>query len=342
MTTLSVVLIAKDQAWNVDRLVCSVLREIADGPPAEVLFVDSASQDDTAERAARHPIGVLRLSSDQPLTPALGRYVGARETSGELVLFLDGDMELCPGWLPRALQTMQERPEVAAVTGVLIDRPPDTPPGDGTWLEQAGEPEYAERDVTQTGGAALHRRRVLEAVGSFHPYLYSEEEPELCLRIRHAGHRVVRIGRPIALHYTTPSRTVATVVARWRRHLFLGMGQSMRYHLGSGLLWPYVRERGWGLVPAIALLAGLGGLGAGMAGGRWRPLALWTALATSTIAVHAARRRSMTDTAFSLVQRLCLVDGTVRGFLADPLPPEAHPTRFDVVKPLPAPTGGTR
>jgi glycosyltransferase involved in cell wall biosynthesis len=342
MTTLSVVLIAKDQAWNVDRLVCSVLREIADGPPAEVLFVDSASQDGTAQRAARHPIGVLRLRSDQPLTPALGRYVGARETSGELLLFLDGDMELCPGWLAAALQTMHERPEVAAVTGAVIDRPRDTQPGDGTWSEQVRQPDDAERDVTQTGGAALHRRRVLEAVGSFHPYLHSEEEPELCLRIRHAGHRVVRIGRPIALHYTTPSRTVATVMARWRRDLFLGMGQSMRHHLGSDLLWPYIRERGWGLAPGMALLAGLGGLGAGIAAGRWRPLGLWTALTTSTIAVHAVRRRSVTDTAFSLVQRLCLVDGTVRGFLADPLPPEAHPARFEVVQPLPAATGGTR
>ena len=222
MTDLSVVIITKNQVWNVDRLLGSVLQETEDVPTAEVLLVDSGSEDGTPERAAQHPIGVLRLLPDQPLTAALGRWVGGRETTGDLVLFLDGDMELCPGWLGRALRTLDERPDVAAVAGTVVDVPVRTPGTTGHWPEDvvaAWRREPVPREITNTGGAALHRRSVLAATGSFHPFLRSEEEPELCLRIRDAGHRVLHLDTPIALHYSTPARTVGTLLARRRRPL---------------------------------------------------------------------------------------------------------------------------
>ena len=238
MTDLSVVLITKNQAWNVDRLVGSVLRELEGGPSAEVLLVDSGSDDGTPERAARHPIGVLRLLPDQTLTAALGRYLGGRELSGELVLFLDGDMELCPGWLSRALRTMHEQPDVASVSGTVVDLPVDTPGATGHWpdeVEAAWRTDPVSVEITNTGGAALHRRSVLDEVGSFQPFMRSEEEPELCLRIRAAGHRVLHLGAPIALHYSTPSRAISTLLARRRRRLYEGMGQAIRHHAGTPL-----------------------------------------------------------------------------------------------------------
>jgi hypothetical protein len=185
----------------------------------------------------------------------------------------------------------------------------------------------------------MHRRRVLESVGSFHPYLHSDEEPELCIRIRHAGWRVMDVGTQVALHYSAPSRRVSTVVARWRRGLFLGAGQSIRQHVGSDLLWPYLRERGYGVVPGLALAAGTGTVVAGIARGRWRPLALCAALSSLTLGAHAARRGSVSETAYSVVQRLCILDGTIRGFLVAPRPGWTHPARFDVVRTSGSPSG---
>ena len=254
MTDLSVVIITKNQVWNVDRLLGSVLQETEDVPTAEVLLVDSGSEDGTPERAAQHPIGVLRLLPNQPLTAALGRWVGGRETTGDLVLFLDGDMELCPGWLGRALRTLDERPDVAAVAGTVVDVPVRTPGTTGHWPEDvvaAWRREPVPREITNTGGAALHRRSVLAATGSFHPFLRSEEEPELCLRIRDAGHRVLHLDTPIALHYSTPARTVGTLLARRRRRLYEGMGQVIRQHVGTPLGRTYLRERGYGIAPGL-------------------------------------------------------------------------------------------
>ena|SRR5713226_363525 len=94
MTELSVVLISKNQAWNISRLIESVLQATSSVPSKEIILVDSASTDETVERASRYPISILRLQPGQRLSPAIGRFVGYKQTQGEYVLFLDGDTEL--------------------------------------------------------------------------------------------------------------------------------------------------------------------------------------------------------------------------------------------------------
>ena len=176
--SLSVVLLARDQAWNVDRLVGSVLAA-TDGLPREVVLVDSASADGTAELAERHPVGVLRIAAGYGarLTPAAGRAAGVRHTTGDLVLFLDGDMELQPGWLVPALAALSADASVVAVTGEVIDLPPGAPAP-----RPPAEAPPGARDVARAGGAALYRREALLAAGGFDPWLHAEEEPDLCRR----------------------------------------------------------------------------------------------------------------------------------------------------------------
>lgn len=255
MPELSVVLISKNQAWNVKRLIESVLRETTRVSSREVILVDSASTDDTVAQASAYAITILRLRSDQHLSPAAGRYVGYQHTTGNFVLFLDGDMELCSGWLEQAFHILATSPEVAVVTGQTLDllptaqayEKPPLPPETG-----------AASTIPACAGAALYRRSVLAEVGPFNPYLRSEEEPELCLRIRHAGYRIVDLHYPIAYHYSNPEGALSTLIARWRRNLYLGDGQVLRYHLGSTLLWTYIKERGYVCLPLVGLAVGLG------------------------------------------------------------------------------------
>ena len=204
MTKLAVVLISRNQGWNIARLVESVLNDTACVQSTEILLVDSASHDDTVEVASRYPIGIIRLRPDQLLTPSAGRYIGYRNTEGALILFLDGDMELYPGWLEKALKVIDTKPDAAAVTGQLVDLPKTAV---ASYKTPTAMPD---RDtailVPFAGGAAMYRRSVLEAVGTFNPYLRSDEEPELCIRIRHAGYSVIQLEYPIAYHYSDPRR----------------------------------------------------------------------------------------------------------------------------------------
>jgi len=331
MAELSVILISKNQEWNVDRLIRSVLDETSDITDREVVLVDSASTDRTVDVASAYPITILRLHADQHLSAAAGRYIGYKNTSGGLVLFLDGDMELCSGWLRRAMAVMDRRTDVAVVSGSWLDLPRDAQRDnkDHSGFSPTSEEE---EDVRSVGGAGMFRRTVLEQVGPFNPFLYSDEEPELCLRIRHAGYRVIKLWYPISYHYSDPAFAISTLVKRRRRNLWLGMGQSMRYHLGTDLFWPYVKERGYGCAPAIAATIGsilvliLVFTGRGL----WAGLCLLGLV--SAIVAGALRRRSLYALFYSIVHRLMIADGTVRGSLITPRDPSSYLGRFDVVR----------
>lgn len=332
MTDLAVVLISKNQAWNISRLVESVLRETACVSSREIVLVDSASTDETIELARHYPIGILRLRPDQRLTPAAGRYVGYKNTTGSLVLFLDGDMELCSGWLEKALQIIQSRLDVGVVTGQLVDLPKAAGPDQKQPLTQAGMDVATESSFCC--GAAIYRRSVLRQVGTFNPYLYSEEEPELCLRIRHAGYRVLLLGCPVAYHYSDPSGALSTLVGRWRRNLYLGFGQVIRYHFGSERLWLYLKERGYGCLPGLGLGAGLASFLWSLNSHKWIWFGLWIFLLSSVIAWDAYRKRSLYRAIFSVLHRLIIVDGMLRGFVLTPADPDSYPTRLDIIKPV--------
>ena len=331
MPDISAILIVRNQEWNISRLIESVLAEPPDAAIKEIVGVDSASSDRTTELASKYPIRVLRLRDTQILSPAAGRYVGYHNTSGELILFLDGDMELFEGWVQRARRVLDQRPDTAAISGHVIDLPRDAGPDARSMGERKNSSETV-FEVHQTGGAAIFRRSVLETVGTFNPYLYSDEEPELCVRIRHAGYKVLKLDYPIAFHYSDPADKISTLVGRWQRNLYLGHGQCLRYHLGDGLLWPYAKERGHGLIPILGLGVGLASLLILVLTSQWKWFAAWFAVLVLIVLVDVVRKRSVYRAVRSLVHRAFIVNGTIRGFLAKPLASSSYPAELDVIK----------
>jgi glycosyltransferase involved in cell wall biosynthesis len=338
MIELSVVLISRNQEWNIARLVESVLRETGSTPAREVVLVDSASTDRTREIAAHYPISVLKLDPDQRLSAAAGRYVGYKWSTGDLVLFLDGDMELYEGWLDHALGIMHTRSNVGALCGLVIDRPKEfqtTNKENHTPSVDHREPSGSEDsgvDVKQGGGAAMYRRSVLEQVGTFNPYLYADEEPELCLRIRHAGYRVFQLSHPIAFHYSVTFHTFSNFLDKRRHKFFLGYGQNIRYFLNSPLVWPYLKERGWAMFPALIICLGLIAAVASVLSSQWIWVALWAAFLIVLTLVMTIRKHSLKRALLTLFLRLLILEGAVRGFFLKPNDPASYPGKYDIVQ----------
>jgi GT2 family glycosyltransferase len=268
----------------------------------------------------------------QRLTAAAGRAAGFDATDGEAVLFLDGDMELLPGWLPKALQVLTASPSVGAVTGYIVNVQPE--PGKGT----GGEPVELGHDgnavdlpCRSLGGIGLYRRAALVKAGSFKPGLYSDEEPELCLRLVREGFRALRVQLPAVRHFVDSAPTIGSLFARRRRRLYLGSGQITRSLLGSQLLLPYLRARGYWLAPAAVLLVGLGCLIWLVAAHAWAAFTAWSALVAVAFVVDAVRKRSIYRTCYSVLHRLFIVEGMVRGFVLGGGRSDSEP-RVEVVK----------
>jgi GT2 family glycosyltransferase len=329
---LSIVIIGKNAERSVKRTVESVIASIPEHVSTELLYIDSASTDGTLEIVGQFPVTIGVLSADQPLCAASGRYIGSRMASGDAILFLDSDMELLPGWLPLALKVIESHPEIASIGGPMIE---------GDTHREATKGAFADgicnrslfNDVDFTGGAALMRSSLLEKVGGWNPYIISDEEPELCLRFRQAGHRVVKTDAPMVVHLGHAPRTLSSLVARRRRRLFLGSGQVIRCHLHSPVLRRYLQERGFVFLPGAALFLFLIcividiGLRTHL---QWLILGVLLCL---TFGIDAVRSRSISTAVYHVVHRVFILECTVKGFFRAPRRPRQYPGRVSVSAP---------
>jgi GT2 family glycosyltransferase len=175
------------------------LRSVA-GRPCRLVYVDSGSTDGSV--AAAQAAGAEVVQLPPPFTAARARNRGLAKLlevnpNIEYVQFIDGDVELSPDWLDVARETLRSRPGAAAVCGRLRERHPEhsvyNQLCDLEWDRPAGE-------VTACGGIAMMRVKALRRIGGFRDALIAGEEPELCLRLRREGWRIVRLDAPMGWH----------------------------------------------------------------------------------------------------------------------------------------------
>ncbi|HVW42973.1 MAG TPA: glucosyl-3-phosphoglycerate synthase [Amycolatopsis sp.] len=98
-TTISVVIPARDEETTVGDIVRTIRRDLVDAVPLvdEVLVVDSRSRDATARVAAEAGATVVAQDSVLPMLPGMAGkgealWKGVAATTGDLVVFVDGDL----------------------------------------------------------------------------------------------------------------------------------------------------------------------------------------------------------------------------------------------------------
>lgn len=221
---LSVIVIGRDEGANVSRALASAMDAVDELPArAEIIYVDSGSQDDSVERARAFPAVRVVAIPRETASAARARNAGISFARGRYVQLLDGDMVLDRAWLDagwRAIRTGR----AAAVVGRLVERPRHPTPWNRAfgldWSRELGE-------VETVGGAALWQRSVLVALGGFDETLAVGEDPELCLRARALGHRLVALDAPMADH----DLGLRTATDWWRRAVRVGESRaSVAFH----------------------------------------------------------------------------------------------------------------
>jgi len=96
-----------------------------------ILLPDHAAEDGSAQapRSSRHPVKYLATG---PVSPAIKRDIGAENSAGELLAFIDDDAYPDPDWLQEAIPHFRDE-SVAAVGGPQV-----TPPADTFWQQVSG------------------------------------------------------------------------------------------------------------------------------------------------------------------------------------------------------------
>lgn len=217
MTTerIGVVAIGRNEGERLRRCLASLVDR------ADVLvYVDSGSTDGSVALAEQMGVLAVILDPEVPFTAARARNAGfskLREAAPDvqMVQFVDGDCEVATDWLARAQHEMREHLDVAVVCGRRRERHPEASVYnrlcDIEWNTPVGF-------AAACGGDALMRVAPLEEVGGYNPDLIAGEEPELCLRLRQRGWKILRADAEMTLH----DAAITRFSQWWRRAVRAG------------------------------------------------------------------------------------------------------------------------
>lgn len=259
--TLSVII----PTYQREAVLCETLDSLLeqDYPSYEVIVVDQ-TQTHTPQTQQR----LETLIKDGKITlyqlpwaslPA-ARNFGIEHSSGEIVLFIDDDVLLPPGYLYAHARTFMDRPNVGAVAGRVFDRmklaeqkdleidylPPEAMDPGIAWyhldLVHTTQPQQV---LTARGCNMSFRRELFDQHGlRFDERFYGSavrEESDFCLHIRNTGYiiwynpeaHLVHLGEETGGCHDIGTRSLRYQLVFYHNHFLLGLknltpGQNLR------------------------------------------------------------------------------------------------------------------
>ncbi|MDR5883507.1 glycosyltransferase [Caballeronia sp. LZ032] len=199
--------------YNRDDQVLDTLARLAALPDRiEIIAVDNASTDGTAERIATNFPFVKLVLAPRNLGAA-GRNLGVARAETEYVAFCDDDTWWSPGSLSRAVDVLDAAPRVGVLNARVVvgengaidetcERMRDSP------LARDGLPGSAL--IGFMAGACVFRTDVFRQTGGYEPRLFiGGEEALVSLDVLGAGHEIVYMDELVLHHHPSPLRDSA-------------------------------------------------------------------------------------------------------------------------------------
>jgi N-acetylglucosaminyl-diphospho-decaprenol L-rhamnosyltransferase len=276
--SLSIIIVS----WNVRDLLASALNSVfahAEGiEPLEVIVVDNASTDGSAEAVARWFPYVHLIANGDNRGFTGGNNQGLSRASCNYILLLNSDTEVLPHALQMLLAYLDQHPDTAMVGPRLLNADGSTQSSrrrfptlpllflESTWLqpllprralqrfhmEDRSDTEPQETDWL-TGAALMIRRQVVEEIGPLDEgfFMYSEEL-DWCRRIREAGWKVAYVPAAEIIHHggksseqVTASRHIyfqSSKVRYTRKYHGAPVAEALRTWLLAQYLWQIILE----------------------------------------------------------------------------------------------------
>jgi GT2 family glycosyltransferase len=277
--------------------------------PAEIIVVDNASADGTAEIVSRGfpEAGIVVLPGNVGYCRA--NNLGFARTTSPFVLALNPDARLEPGYLETLLPVFDD-PLVGIATGKLLRVDGETIDSAGQLLGRSRRPidrGYGRRDAGQfdedidvfgaCGAAALYRRAMLEHVADPGGEVFDErffafyEDLDLAWRARKLGWKAVYRHRALGFHARGASAAGGS--GPRRGFAMLSRSPEIRFHIAKNRyltilrndsLAAYLRDLPFILARDLAIAALLAATSPGVLG---------RLLGQADLRAHAAARRRL-------------------------------------------------
>ncbi len=198
---ISFIIIGKNEGWRLQKCLQSISYVVEQDVIAnyEIIYVDSQSTDNSIELAKQYEAKTFLITGE--CNAAIARNIGAKEAIGDILFFIDGDMELFSGFLPKVL-TQDGRLEYPFISGIFNDIIHDM---DWNYLHTSRRHKLQEGGAdsveTTTGGLFLIEHSLWDKVGGMDTRFKRSQDYDLGLRLSQMGCPLHRKAILLANHY---------------------------------------------------------------------------------------------------------------------------------------------
>ncbi len=200
---ISFIIIGLNEGWKLELCFNSVQKTIKQNSyiKSEVIYVDSNSTDNSIEIAKKFSsIKIYKLTGD--CNAAIARNLGASKATGDILFFIDGDMEIETDFLKNVIN-QNGKLCYEFIGGYYI----------GNYYNDYWEITYSRQfppatrmkaDFFEafTGGLFIVSKEKWDLVGGMKNYMYGGEDPDFALRLADEGIYKLWINKLMAVHHT--------------------------------------------------------------------------------------------------------------------------------------------
>jgi glycosyltransferase involved in cell wall biosynthesis len=226
---ISFIIIGRNEGWKITTCLESVFRAIENNMlvDCDVIFVDSKSSDDSVQRAKKFK-GARIFQITGQYNAAVARNIGGSEAKGDVLFFLDGDMELESNFIAEALKLIKSGIKYFSgqIKEVFYDE---------DWQILGSRIAFPSNklnrfDLTNGGAYGITRELWNLAEGMKTKYTKSQDI-DLAYRLVRKGFPLFRSDVTFVTHHTKQYNYKTTVLKELMRvKLFLYRGLLMREH----------------------------------------------------------------------------------------------------------------
>ncbi len=268
---VSVVIAARGRSASAARLLRQLSQQTIGADRFEVVVVDDGSPEPLAPQLAvldtPFPLRCVRIEWSGP---AAARHHGARLATGDVLVFIDDDMQVAPEFLAAHVRHHEEHPRTVVLGRIDPDASIEEMPlferyharQLARWQDAVARGALRPRGMHLCTGNVSMRRRDYFEVGGFNSALQRSEDRELGIRLEDAGCLIVYGADAVSVHSSDH-----TDLERWlsRADLYGRIDRRIAdMHPDAGAhplnFWPLIHPLSRPIVALVLVAPALGGV----------------------------------------------------------------------------------
>ena len=250
---ISFIVIGRNEGWKLTKCFKSVFKTIKYNnlKDFEVIYVDSKSTDDSIARAKKFPeVKVFQITGQ--CNAAIGRNIGAKEAKGDILIFLDGDLEMYPEFFRNAFNN-KEHLIHPCLSGQSINYSYNSK---NILVKKSNDHKFKKDYYAPlTCGYFIIERESWEKVNGMRNFFVFGEDPDLGLRLAKKNILMLRLKDLFVNHHTVSRKDG---IRMWK--LFI-KGSNLytttlmiRHNFFNRYLWRYIIRQDYSMIALIVFL----------------------------------------------------------------------------------------